>query len=135
MTSLNDEGCDMGGILGQRVPNVKANLSHDIDILLGHRVLMKYDEEKLAESAWREQFRARVRKAQGGRTQEKMAKLLGVSRDAYAKYVGRGSMMPVRLLPKFCAICDVSLEWLIEGEGERAENVPVEAGASARNVG
>lgn len=78
---------------------------------------MGLDTEIIAETEWREGFRERLRHAQGGRTQETMAKLLGISRDAYAKYVGgRKSVMPVRLLPKFCAICDVSLDWLIEGD-------------------
>lgn len=78
---------------------------------------MASDLEKIAESEWREGFRARIRHAQGGRTQETMAKLLGITREAYSKYVGgRKSVMPPRLLPKFCAICDVTLDWLIEGD-------------------
>lgn len=78
---------------------------------------MASDIEKIAESQWREGFRERIREAQGNRTQETMAKLLGISRDAYSKYVGgRKSVMPARLLPKFCAICDVKLDWLIEGD-------------------
>lgn len=77
---------------------------------------MADNDEKIAETAWREGFRERLRQAQGGRTQENMAKLLGISRGAYSKYVGsRKSMMPTRLLPKFCVICDVPLLWLIEG--------------------
>jgi len=74
------------------------------------------ENENATEAEWREGFRQRLRDAQGGRTQETMARLLGISRDAYSKYVGgRKSAMPIRLLPKFAAICDVSLEWLIEG--------------------
>lgn len=77
---------------------------------------MSQEDETVAESAWREAFRDRLRAAQGARTQETMAELLGISRDAYSKYVGgRKSMMPVRLLPRFAKICGVDLLELIEG--------------------
>jgi hypothetical protein len=120
MTDRNEVGGEsnvMPELLGPIVPKCKANLSHDSQIGWGHSVPMALDLESIAESEWREGFRERLRQAQGGRTQETMAKLLGISRDAYAKYVGgRKSVMPVRLIPKFCAICDVSLDWLIEGD-------------------
>lgn len=98
---------------------------------------MQNDAEKLAETAWREAFRERVRKAQGNRTQIAMAKLLGISRDSYAKYVGgRGSVMPVRLLPQFCRICDVDIDWLIEGEEtEGAKKAPKIAPKPAKSAG
>lgn len=87
---------------------------------------MLEDAEKIAETEWREAFRERVRLAQGKRTQSDMAKLLGISRDSYAKYVGsRGSVMPVRLVPQFCRICDVKMEWLIEGDEADSAKKPV----------
>lgn len=77
---------------------------------------MAADDDDLAESAWREGFRQRVREAQGNRTQEQMAALLGITRDRWAKIVGaRSTAFPIRLLTKFCAICDRDLEWLIDG--------------------
>jgi DNA-binding transcriptional regulator YdaS (Cro superfamily) len=118
ITARNEIGTEsvMNECMGPSVPIVKAILSHDTTHGAGHCVPMAEDAEIIAESEWREGFRQRIRQAQGGRTQETMARLLGVSRDAYAKYVGgRKSVMPVRLLPKFCEICDVRLEWLIEG--------------------
>lgn len=103
--------------MGQMVPKDKAIMSHDMIGRLGHSVPMSKNDDATAESVWREAFRQRVRQAQGKRTQETMAKLLGISRDTYAKYVGsRGSVMSPRLLLKFCEICDVELEWLIEGQ-------------------
>ena len=119
MTERNDvkSKSDMHELVGQMVPIIKANLSHDKEVPPEHSVDMTQDTETIAESEWREGFRQRLRQAQGGRTQETMSRLLGISRDAYAKYVGgRKSAMPVRLLPRFCEICDVSLEWLIEGD-------------------
>lgn len=116
MMERNESKSDMTESMGHSVPKIKAVLSHDINLCPGHSVLMLDDIEKIAETEWREAFRERVRKAQGGRTQSDMAKLLGISRDSYAKYVGgRGSVMPVRLLPQFCRICDVDIDWLIEG--------------------
>jgi transcriptional regulator with XRE-family HTH domain len=76
---------------------------------------MEQDDEKVAESAWRDEFRLRLKHIQGNRTQDDMAELLGVSRDKYNKYVNRGSAVPTRLLPRLAKIGGVSLEWLIEG--------------------
>lgn len=104
MTARNEamsESVSMPGLLGPTVPICKAILSHDLQISVGHSVQMAEPAENAAESEWREQFRERVRQAQGERTAEDMAELLGTSRSAYSKYVGgRGSVMPTRLLPK-----------------------------------
>jgi transcriptional regulator with XRE-family HTH domain len=122
----------MHGLLGQIVPKHKATVSHDMKIAVGHSVLMSEDAESIAESEWREGFRQRVRVAQGTRTQEVMSKLLGISRDSYSKIVGaRGSKLPIRVLPKFCEICDVSLEWLIEGPKEKHTKLPAKTKAKA----
>jgi hypothetical protein len=116
MISLNEAKSDMTENMGQAVPKIKAMVSHDYSSEPGHLVPNMQDDEKIAETVWREQFRQRVRAAQGSRTQQDMADLLGISRDSYAKYVGgRGSVMPVRLLPKFAKICGVDLLDLIEG--------------------
>lgn len=102
--------------LGQSVPKCKATLSHDIKLPVGHPVLMADDIDDIAETEWRDGFRQRVREAQGNRTQEQMAKLLGISRDQWAKIVGsRGTRFPIRLLTKFCIICDRELVWLLDG--------------------
>lgn len=120
----------MHNSMGQTVPKIKAIVSHDTVGGMGHSVPMAKHDDEIAESEWREAFRQRVREAQGNRTQEKMAKLLGISRDTYAKYVGaRGSVMSPRLLLKFCDICDVSFEWLVEGPEVEASEKPVKTPA------
>lgn len=49
---------------------------------------------------------------------EEMALLLGVTRETYAKYEGRGaSLMPHNLIVPFCLACRVSVEWLLTGIG------------------
>lgn len=82
--------------------------------------------EDLAETEWRHAFRRRVREAREKKnTVENVAKVLGIDPGTYRKYEApkngetisaRATIMPVRYLPTFCRICNVSLEWLIEGE-------------------
>jgi transcriptional regulator with XRE-family HTH domain len=80
---------------------------------------MEQDDDNRADLAWLEGFRGRLKQARGERSQEDMAYLLGITRDAYSKYEGsRGTVIPTRLLPRFCKICAVRIEWLIEGDRE-----------------
>lgn len=89
---------------------------------------MAEDTDDIAESAWREGFRQRLREAQGNRTQETMADLLGISRDRWAKIVGsRGTSFPIRLLTKFCKICDKDLLWLLDGTESAKVGRPAKA--------
>lgn len=89
---------------------------------------MAEDAEEIAESEWRDAFRARVRDAQGDRKDKDIAKLLGISHERYRKYVSGGSsrktVIPVRLLTKFCLITNRDLEWLIDGPEEQQAEVP-----------
>ncbi len=49
---------------------------------------------------------------------DEMALLLGITRDTYTKYEGRGaSLMPHNLIVQFCLACRVSVEWLLTGIG------------------
>ena len=49
---------------------------------------------------------------------DEMALLLGITRDTYTKYEGRGaSLMPHNLIVPFCLACRVSVEWLLTGIG------------------
>jgi hypothetical protein len=84
---------------------------------------MADDVEDIAESQWRDAFRARVREAQGDRKDKDMAKLLGITPERYRKYVsggaGRKTVIPVRLLTRFCLITDRPLELLIDGPEEQ----------------
>lgn len=87
---------------------------------------MKTDDEKLAETKWREELRMRLKQARGPRTQQDVADFLGISQTRYSKYESsRASMMPTRLLPRFCKLCGVDLYWLIEGpKAAAAKTVP-----------
>lgn len=117
MIELNEFKSDMAVSMGPAVPKIKPIVSHDYFDRPGHNVPMSEDDEDIAESAWREGFRLRIRTIQGDRTADDMADLLGISRTRYSKYVGaRASAVPTRLLPKLAKIGAVSLEWLIEGE-------------------
>jgi hypothetical protein len=120
MMDRNEVNSVMEMVLGQSVPKRKAIVSADCAQLPGHTVLMTNDDEDLAESQWREEFRQRIIAARGNRTQAVMAELLGILTNTYSKYEapGRKSVMPVRLLPRFAKICGISLEELIEGPRE-----------------
>ena len=90
---------------------------------MGQCIPLADDVEDIAESQWRDAFRARVREAQGDRKDKDMAKLLGITPERYRKYVsggaGRKTVIPVRLLTRFCLITDRPLEWLIDGPEEQ----------------
>ena len=69
---------------------------------------------------YRAAFAARVRQARtvARYPVDEMALLLGVTRDTYTKYEGRGaSLMPHNLIVPFCLACRVSVEWLLTGIG------------------
>jgi DNA-binding XRE family transcriptional regulator len=135
MIERNESKSGMHESMGPTVPKIKANVSHDMVGGIGHSVPMPKNDENVAESEWREAFRQRIRYAQGKRTQATMAKLLDISRDTYAKYVGgRGSVMSPRLLLKFCNICDVKIEWLIEGPQPEELEKPVKTTAKPPKI-
>jgi DNA-binding XRE family transcriptional regulator len=69
---------------------------------------------------YRAAFAARVRQARTAARYpiDEMALVLGVTRDTYNKYEGRGaSLMPHNLIVPFCLACRVSVEWLLTGIG------------------
>jgi hypothetical protein len=135
MIDLNEvkaESLSMSGLLGLSVPNIKAKMSHDLKSPVGHSGLMSNEAEKIAESEWRKGFQARVREAQGERKGKDIAKLLGISHDQYRKYVSGGdnrtiTVMPPRLLTRFCLITDRDLTWLIDGPETIEEKKPARA--------
>lgn len=119
ITDRNELISTMPKLMGPTVPNVKANMSRDDSSLSGQVVHMDRASEELTERRWRDEFKRRLKEARGLRSQQDMADLLGVSRDAYSKYEGgRETDLPIRLIPKFCKICAVTPEWLILG-GEK----------------
>jgi hypothetical protein len=69
---------------------------------------------------YRAAFAARVRQARtlARYPLDEMALLLGITRETYTKYEGRGaSLMPHNLIVPFCLACRVSVEWLLTGIG------------------
>jgi len=120
MIERNEGRSDMADTLGRPVPKVKANLSRDFPGETGQIVLMAR-EKRSEDDIWREGFRKRLAEARRPRTQETMGDLLGIGRDAYAKYEAkttdtRQTGFPIRLIPLFCKICGIRMEWLINGE-------------------
>lgn len=124
----NEVGSDMEVVLGQPVPKIKSNLSHDYDSLLGQTVSM--DDDDKADREWQIGFRERIKIARGeARTQDDIADLLGITQTTYSKYEGtRGTVMPIRHLPRFCKICGVTMEWLIEGDKKPVKNTSPKQG-------
>ncbi len=124
----------MPATMGQAVPKIKAIVSHDRKDDVGHIVQMTQAHDDTADIAWLEGFRERLKKSRGDRSQEDMADLLGITRDAYSKYEGsRGTVMPMRLVPRFCKICAVKIDWLIEGErSAKAAKVPARLPTSGK---
>lgn len=70
-------------------------------------------------AAYKKAFAKRVRAARelSGIHPEEIAKLLGISKDAYLRYESR-YMMPVHLIPLFCKITGVSLDRLMTHPAE-----------------
>lgn len=73
-------------------------------------------KEPIGPAAYRTAFIKRVRAARALYTDNppEMAKALGVERDTYYRYEKR-LMMPHHLIPRFCEITGVTVQWLIEG--------------------
>jgi hypothetical protein len=85
-------------------------------------------KEPVGPAAYRAAFIKRVRAARALYTESppEMAKALGVERDTYYRYEKR-LMMPHHLIPRFCEITGVTVQWLIEGPGAAramSQNLP-----------
>lgn len=90
-------------------------MSYDCKRAIGDNVSMARmsdTEEKLA-------FIRRVRQAREAAfdTQKPMLTILGLEQGTYKQYEIR-TPLPHRFIPKFCAACRVSIEWLLTGEGQ-----------------
>lgn len=86
-------------------------------------------KEPVGPAAYRAAFIKRVRAARALYTENppEMALALGVERDTYYRYEKR-LMMPHHLIPRFCEITGVTVQWLIEGpEAARAMRQPMTA--------
>lgn len=61
-------------------------------------------------------------------TQKAIADLLGIEQDLYKTYETR-SLIPHYLIPRFCAVCNISIHWLmtgieVEGIKPRSNRIP-----------
>lgn len=102
----------------QLVLNCKANVSHDLNPAIGHNVSM--DEEQTARRFLADFLgRTRAAREMRYRSGREMAEAMGWGSDrqpTYSKYESR-SPLPHYLIPQFCRICGVRVEWLMTGEG------------------
>jgi transcriptional regulator with XRE-family HTH domain len=66
--------------------------------------------------AFWESFCARVKLARErrGLTQEEVANVLDIAQGLYKHYESR-SPLPHHLIPKFCLLCAISIDWLYTG--------------------
>lgn len=115
-TSRKDE---MGAIaesnLGPFVLNSKGISSYDCGVRVGDNARMA---KRASETEENEAFIARVRAAREAKfsTQKPVYQFLDIPQDQYKHYeIGRP--LPRRYVPKFCTITEVSMEWLLTGEG------------------
>lgn len=69
---------------------------------------------------YKQEFTERVATARIARNlkQWQAAEALGIPQDKYKQYEGR-SLMPHRLIGRFCIICRVDPGWLITGRGQK----------------
>jgi hypothetical protein len=79
-------------------------------------VVVGRPKETTSPTTYRAQFFKRVRAARALYTENppEMAKALGVPRDTYYRYEER-TMLPHHLIPKFCEITGVTVDWLMRG--------------------
>jgi DNA-binding XRE family transcriptional regulator len=87
-------------------------------------------KKTLAPTAYEEAFRKRVRAARALYTEEpkEMARALGVREDTYYRYETR-TMLPHHLIPRFCELTGVTVEFLINGP---RPGQPAHTGITAR---
>lgn len=116
-TSRKDEmGVIAESNLGPFVLNSKTILSYDCGTGLGDNAAMA---KRASESEENEAFIARVRAAREAKfsTQKPVYQFLGITQGQY-KHYETGRPLQRRYVPKFCIITEVSMEWLLTGEGE-----------------
>lgn len=109
--------------IGPIVLSVKANMSCDDSGEFCQNTVMA---DRMSESEEKAAFIGRVRAARESRyhTQKPMLTILGLDQGTYKQYERR-TPLPWRFIPKFCAACGISIEWLLTGEGDGPKVVPL----------
>jgi hypothetical protein len=100
----------MAEALGPLVLNVKANMSCDI----GAENHKDGSMDRMSETEETAAFISRVRSAREARfpDQKPMLVILDLDQGTYKQYETR-TPLPRRYIPKFCAACGVTVEWLL----------------------
>lgn len=82
--------------------------------------------DRMTETEEKAAFISRTRAAREARfdTQGPMLTILGVPQGTYKQYETR-TPLPYRFIPKFCAACGVTMEWLLTGEGRGPVAIPL----------
>lgn len=108
--------------VGPQVLNVKVNTSYDESLDFSENPAM----DRMSETEERAAFIGRVRAAREARfpTQKPICIILGIDQGTYKQYESR-TVLPHRFIPKFCAACGVTLDWLLTGEGSGPNAVPI----------
>jgi len=95
---------------------------------------------KQSESEEDQAFIRRVRAAREAKFsgQKPVYEFLQIPQDQYKHYeiiTGKGRPLPRRYIPKFCTITEVSMEWLLTGEGRgpAVRDVPVQEAPKRRS--
>ena len=112
----------MAANLGRVVLSVKDDKSCDDSASFSETKGMA---ERMSETEERLAFIARTRAAREARfeTQKPMITILGIDQGTYKQYEIR-TPLPHRHIPKFCAACGVTMEWLLTGEGKGPAVMP-----------
>lgn len=124
MTSTKDFGVlDIPGVIVQSVLLRKSELSCDLENGLLDNPAM----DRMSETEETAAFITRTRVAREAKfeTQKPVYSFLGVEQSHYKHWETKRAM-PRRYIPKFCTICEVSMEWLLTGEGKgpKVEEIP-----------
>jgi len=126
----------MDTALGQPVLKGKANVSYDCGPGIDDNACML---ERMSETEETLAYIRRVRQAREAKfnTQKPVYTFLDIKQDHY-KHWEINRAMPRRFVPKFCIITEVSMEWLLTGEGKGPavidipKEVPRRIGKAAR---
>ena len=112
-------GAVMPTFIGHPGLNCKANVSHDYGAGLAESSIVA---ERLTETEEKLAFIRRTRMAREARfpNQAPILTILGITQGSYKHYEKR-TPLPHRFIPKFCAACGVTMEWLLTGEGKGPE--------------
>lgn len=76
------------------------------------------------EQAYLTEIGARIAKARGEKTQPVFAEELGISKNTLLRYEKGYSAPDVVIIRKICTLCEVPLEWLVNGEQCRSCESP-----------